>query len=125
MLQRSSVFAVNGTHIYTPDAPLPFAFGHLQSSAGRSLSGYAVKNTVRYNVLSCNNIHYTAMTLQEFREMFALFMQTAEYFNFTFYDPTIGGINTAQVYCNNFSGYLMSIEGEGLVTDVSFSLVGR
>ena len=78
MLQRSSVFAVNGTHIYTPDAPLPFAFGHLQSSAGRSLSGYAVKNTVRYNVLSCNNIHYTAMTLREFREMFALFMQTAK-----------------------------------------------
>lgn len=123
MLSRSNIFAVNGTFIYTPDAPFPFAFGHLQGSAGRSLTGRAVKDTVRYNVLSCNNIRYTAMTCAEFREMFALFMQEAEFFNFTFYDPTIGGANTKQVYCNNFSGYLMSIEGAGLVTDVSFSLV--
>lgn len=123
MLNRSKIFAVNGTYIYTPDAPFPFAFGHLQGSAGRSLSGRTKKNTVRYGVRSFQNIRYSKMTLREFREMYALFMQNSEFFNFTFYDPTIMGKNTVSVYCNNFSGNLVSIDGEGLVTGVTFTLV--
>lgn len=123
MLQKSSVFAVNGEPIYTPDAPFPFAFGHLQSAAGRNLSGRTKKTTVRYNVRSFQNVRYSMMTLQEFREMYELFMQPAEYFNFTFFDPAVGGQNTVRVYCNNFTGTLMSFAGEGLITNVTFSLV--
>lgn len=123
MLSRSNLFAVNGTYIYTPDAPFPFAFGHLQGSAGRSLSGHIKKNTVRYGVRSFQNVRYSMMTLNEFYEMYHLFMQSSEFFNFTFYDPTIKGLNTVSVYCNNFTGNLVSIEGEGLITGVAFTLV--
>lgn len=123
MLKKSDIYAVNGTPIYTPDAPFPCALGHLQGSAGRSMTGWTVKNTVRYNVHSFSNVHYTAMSLAEFREMCGLFMQESEFFNFTFYDPTIGSLNTVPVYCNDMDFSLQSLEGEGLVTDVSFSLV--
>ncbi len=125
MLKKSDIFAVNGTPIYTPDAPFPFAFGHLQSSAGRSLTGYTSKHTVRYNVRSFENVHYSKMTVAEYEEMHALFMQASEYFYFTFYDPSIRARNTVRVYCNNCSGKLISTDGEGLVTDVTFTLVER
>lgn len=123
MLKKSEIFAVNGVKIYTPDAPFPFAFGHLQGSAGRSLSGLTKKNTVRYGVRSFQNIKYSKMTIREFYDMYQLFMQNSEFFYFTFYDPSIMGLNTVSVYCNNFTGSLVSIEGEGLIQDVSFTLV--
>ncbi len=125
MLKRSEIFAVNGTAIYTPDAPFPFAFGHLQGSAGRALNGYTVKDTVRYGVPSFQNVRYSAMTLAEFREMYALFMQQSEYIDFTFYDPTIGARNTIAVYCNDISGDLMRLDGEGLIQNVTFTLVAK
>lgn len=125
MLTKSKVFAINGTPIYTPDAPLPFAFGHLQGNAGRSLSGYTVKNTVRFGVRSFENVHYSNMTLAEYAEMHAIFMQPAEYFWFTFYDTSLNAVNTVQVYCNNCSGDLISTDGEGLVSNVTFTLVER
>lgn len=124
MLQKSEVYAVNGVLMYTPDAPFPFNFEHLQSSAGRSLNGYTQKKTVRRNVASFQNITYSAMTLREFYETFRLLMaDTGEFFNFTYYDPTVMGANTVSVYCNRVSGTLMNIEGEGLIRDVSFTLV--
>lgn len=123
MLKLSNIFAVDGQPIYTPDAPFPFAFGHLQGSAGRNLSGRTKKTTVRYNVRSFQNVKYSMMTISEFKQMYDLFMQPKEFFNFTFYDPAIMGPNTVSVYCNNFTGSLMSIEGEGLIVGVTFSLV--
>ncbi|MBE6876668.1 MAG: hypothetical protein E7496_08125 [Ruminococcus sp.] len=123
MLKKSEYFAVNGTPIYTPDAPFPFAFGHLQGSAGRSLTGRTKKNTVRYNVRNFQNVRYSKMTIQEFYETCQLFMQESEFFNFTFYDPSLKALNTVSVYCNNVSGNLMTIEGEGLIQDVVFTLV--
>jgi len=123
MLEKSNYFFINGTPIYTPDAPFPFAFGHLQGSAGRALSGRTKKNTVRYGVRSFQNILYSAMTIQEFYEMYQLFMQEAEFFNFTFYDPSVKSLNTVSVYCNHVDGKLMEIEGNGLIRNVSFTLV--
>lgn len=125
MLKKSEIFAINGTPIYTPDAPFPFAFGHLQSTAGRSLTGYTVKNTVRHGVASFESVTYSRMTLAEFKEMYALFMQQSEYFYFTFYDPRIGGKNTIRVYCNNCSGGLYDVDGDGIVQNVTFNLVER
>jgi len=123
MLAKSNYFFINGVPLYTPDAPFPFAFGHLQGSAGRSLSGRTMKNTVRYNVRSFQNVRYSAMTVQEFYEMYQLFMQESEFFNFTFYDPSVKMLNTVSVYCNHVSGDLMEIEGEGLIRNVVFTLV--
>ena len=123
-LQKSTMFAANGIWLYTPDAPFPFNFEHLQASAGRSLNGVTQKQTVRWNVVSFQNIRYSAMTVREFYETFKLLMaDTKEFFNFTYYDPTLLGLNTVSVYCNRVSGSLMSIEGDGLVKDVSFTLV--
>lgn len=124
MLSRSNIFAVNGTPLYTPDAPFPFNFEHLQSSAGRSLNGVAQKTTVRRNVASFQNIRYSCMTIREFYDTFRLLMvDTGEFFRFSYYDPTVMGINTVSVYCNRFTGSLVSIEGDGLIRDVTFSLV--
>ena len=123
MLKKSEYFAVNGTPIYTPDAPFPFAFGHLQGSAGRSLSGRTKKNTVRYNVRNFQNIRYAKMTIQEFYETYQLLMQESEFFAFTFYDPSVRSRNTISVYCNGVSGDLMEIEGDGLIQNVVFTLV--
>jgi len=125
-LARSEYFAANGVRLFTPDAPFPFHFEHLQSNAGRSLNGMTQKNTVRWNVASFQNIHYSAMTIREFSETFRLLMAaTKEYFNFTYYDPTLPGLHTVTVYCNRVSGSLMRIDGEGLVQDVSFTLVEK
>jgi len=123
MLNKSKIFAVNGTAIYTPDAPFPAAFGHLQASAGRSLNGRTKKHTVRFNVRSFQNVRYSKMTIQEFYEMFQLFMQESEFFDFQFYDPSVKSLNVVSVYCNDFDFKLMSLDGEGLVKDVVFSLV--
>lgn len=124
MLQKSKIFAANGVWLYTPDAPFPFNFEHLQAQAGRSLGGVTQKTTVRWNVASFQNIRYSAMTVREFYETFKLLMaDTKEFFNFTYYDPTLLGLNTISVYCNRVSGSLMSTDGEGLIRDVSFTLV--
>ena len=123
MLKKSEYFAVNGTPLYTPDAPFPFAFGHLQGSAGRSLSGRTKKNTVRYHVHNFQNIRYSKMTIQEFYETYQLLMQESEFFDFTFYDPALKSRNTISVYCNGVSGDLMQLEGEGLIQNVVFTIV--